>query len=200
MYDLISPSNDDGFAAIPQTSASLLRGKIIKFDAGDYFCGGDIFGAADLVATGAKAFWARWCEQHIAEVREGPPHPDRSELGHHDRLQWEPGLNGEPADPWHDTRHLYLIEQTTAEEFTFVTSSFGGRSAVAELSRQICSVRAAHPRACPIVELTFEKMPTRYGLKKRPKFRVRDWIGTDIKREPTSQPLLTSALNDEIPF
>jgi hypothetical protein len=98
MYDLISFSDGDGFAHIPQTSAGLVRGRILRFDSGDYYCSGEAFYDVDLVVTGARAFWARWHAGRIIEVQEGAPYPDRSALGYLDKAQWEAGLDKkEPA-------------------------------------------------------------------------------------------------------
>ena len=32
---------------------------------------------------------------------------------------WSPGLNGEPADPWKDTRYLHLVNPRTGADLTF---------------------------------------------------------------------------------
>src|SRR5262245_48953245 len=74
--------------------------------------------------------------------------------------------------------NLYLVDQVTGEDYTFSTSSIGGRRAVEDLCRQIRNIRTSHPRACPVVELKTEKMKTRFGLKPKPKFQVISWVGT----------------------
>jgi len=55
---------------------------------------------------------------------------EREELGHLDEEEREAGLDDRPVDLWQNVRLLYLIKAATAEIFTFVTSSWGGRRAV----------------------------------------------------------------------
>ena len=83
--------------------------------------------------------------------------PDRDELGFLDEDAWE-GPGGERQDPWQNTRLVYFVDPETADAFTFSTSSWGGRSAVADLGDAIAHAlgaprrradrRAAGPRRC----------------------------------------------------
>src|SRR5262249_36027412 len=100
---------------------------------------------------------------------------DREELSHTDQDEWEEGPSGEPQDPWRNTRLVYLIDPQTAEAFTFSTSSWGRRGAVTDLGDQISRMRTVHPDAVPIVELRAVEMPTRYGRKSKPAFKVVGW-------------------------
>jgi hypothetical protein len=195
-------ASTDGFLSVPQTAGGTIRGSILKFSDGEYTTrNGDCLNNFRLVAVGAWTGWVRWSGGKPAETIETTgPHPLRDELGWFDESQWESGLDGSPADPWRDTRNLYLVNQETGEEFTFSTMSFGGRRAVEDLVRQISNIRTAHPRACPIVELHSEKMKTRFGMKQKPKFSVVGWTGTGDKPVQQKLPPATEIIDDDIPF
>jgi hypothetical protein len=51
----------------------------------------------------------------------------------------------------------------------------GGRGAVADLGDQIQRVRFTNPGAVPVVELCAAPMPTKFGRKSRPIFKVVEW-------------------------
>ena len=122
---------------------------------------------------------------------------------------WPPGLNDEPSDPWRDTRYLRLMDPKTGADYTFTTDSYGGRRAVGDLKSQIANVRSVHPVALPIVQLTSTMMPTKFGQKPRPDFKIVDWRGfreTTPPRDagkPTGKiasPAKADDMDDEIPF
>jgi hypothetical protein len=77
-----------------------------------------------------------------------------------------------------------LINQKTGEEFTFITSSVGGRTAVGEITQQICNIRSAHPGAKPIVQLGSTKWRVRKMDLMRPQFHVVDWIKGPERNPP----------------
>lgn len=203
----------DGWSSVPETNGTMLRGRVAKFKDGKFFADkiDDITGTT-LVAVDVATAWLKWWDARPAEhriTRPGERHPDRDELGDLDEMQWQDGLNGEPADPWRDTRYLYLIDPLTAEEITFVTDSAGGRRAVSDLRRQIANMRRAHPAALPVVKLEAGSMSTRFGVKPKPDFRVIDWK----RHEPAANEATASArptiapptgrrddMDDEIPF
>ena len=71
----------------------------------------------------------------------------RKELGDLDQSEWEVGPDGNRKDPWQNTRFVYLVDPVTAEAYTFSTSSWGGRQAVADLGEQIQRMRYDAPRS-----------------------------------------------------
>src|SRR5262249_39161451 len=105
------------------------------------------------------------------------------------------------------------IDPVSAEAYTFTTSSFGGRGAVADLGDQIARVRFSQPGAVPIVELRSAPMMTKFGKRSRPMFKVVGWKGGEAapngngggvakylevkNRAPAG---VGAALNDEIPW
>ncbi len=109
----------------------------------------------------------------------GQIHPGRDDLPDQDDSLWPLGLDGEPADPWRDTRYLYLVNPRTGADYTFITDSYGGRKGVGSLKSKIMNVRMAHPGALPVVKCTTAPFKTSYGMKKRPEFEVIDWRNAD---------------------
>ena len=108
--------------------------------------------AACLVALATAAGWVKWQGGKPVEYRmrqPGVPMPARADLGDNDRAKWEFGPDGQPRDPWQNTHFVYLIDPQTAEEFTFSTSSWGGRDCVINLAGQIKRMRDKYPDAVP---------------------------------------------------
>jgi hypothetical protein len=200
----------DGWDAVPVQSSDLIRGKILRFTTeGFYFLGnsteplnGTIANVIDVAVA-----WVTWVDgkpEHRITL-PGQHHPDRGELPEFDKDNWPLGPGGERADPWQDTRYLYLVDPL-GEEMTFVTHSWGGRKAVGELRNQIAIFRQAHPTAIPVIRLDKEMMKTRFGPKPKPLFKVIDWKqagGEPLLQQqieaPTKKPASVE-MDDEIPF
>jgi hypothetical protein len=170
----------DGFSVAERGGTNLIVGKMLKFNDRKYKAdkADPLPDNIRLVAVDVITAWVNWHDGKPIEHRitkPGQVHPDRADLPDQDEATWERGLNGEPADPWRDTRYLRLIDPRTGQDFTFVTDSYGGRKAVGELKSQITNVRFAYPGAVPVVELGSTMMKTGYGLKPRPEFIVVGW-------------------------
>jgi putative DNA primase/helicase len=155
------PANyDDGWNdAAAEASERVLRGALLKFGDGRWSRGTeglDVPNGTKLVALDTAAAWVKWSDGKPVEYRmrePGQKMPDLEEMPDRDKSQWEPGPDGiTPRDPWQSTRFLYLVDPQTAEAFTFSTSSWGGRGAVADLGDQIGRMRFSHPGAVPLVE------------------------------------------------
>jgi hypothetical protein len=165
-----------------------------------------------LVALATTAMWVRWKDGKPVEYRVREPGgrlPDRDELGFADEDKWGPGPDGKPVDPWRNTRLMYLVHPQTAKAYTFTTSSFGGCRAVSDLGGQIVRMRTVHPDAVPVVELNAADMPTKYGKKSRPIFRIIGWrtaCGTapieqkQISARAAEQQVAEREMDDGIPF
>jgi hypothetical protein len=181
----ITDSQTDGFSVAERGGNNLLVGKIAKFtidakyrvDKTDH-----LPDYTSLVAINVTTAWVKWQGGKPIEHRitqPGQVHPDRDDLPDQDKATWEPGLDGEPADPWRDTRYLLLIDPRTGQVYTFVTDSFGGRKAIGDLKSQIGNVRFAYPGAVPVVQLASTMWKTPFGLKPRPEFKVIGWRNKD---------------------
>jgi hypothetical protein len=132
--------------------------------------------------------------------------PEREELGDLDQSYWQLGPNGEPRNPWQNTRYVYLLDPISMEMLTFSTSSFGGRGAAINLADQIKRMRGlGRAAALPVVELGAEKMPTRFGMKSKPAFKIVKWYGGGNENgggpKEIAPPSLSEEMNgDEVPF
>src|SRR5262245_2078714 len=171
-------TTNDGWATVPAESSNIIRGKMIRFVDGNYIINKTEPGnGKTLVVLDVVVAWTRWSDgkptHHITQP--GEQHPLRVEMPDLDPSLWKPGIDGKPADPWKDTRYVHLVDQFTAEAFTFVTDTAGGRKAVSELADQIKIFRSVHPGAMPVVTLRSEKWRTQYGFKPKPLFKVVGW-------------------------
>jgi hypothetical protein len=190
----------DGFDQEETGSNGLIRGTMLKFKDNEWLCNKIEFlpAGTKMTAIGVAMAWVKWVDGK-AEHRTTEPgmrHPARHELGDLDQDAWPIGLSGKPEDPLKDTRYTYLIDAKTAQTFTYVCDSAGGRRPVTELKQAIMTYRAAHPRACPIVELTRTTMPTKYGPKPRPLLKVTGWHIPAATPAPT----IKRDMDDDIPF
>lgn len=136
----ITPS--DNFAALAEASqASVIVGERLRFSKGLYLIGrGDgvqLPIGTELLAIGIRAAWVKFGDGKIVDQRVGFPMCERDELGDLDQDKWPLGRDGSPADPWNNQRYLYLVDPGSGTEYTFVTSSWGGRAAVEALARQV---------------------------------------------------------------
>jgi hypothetical protein len=171
----------DGFTVTEKAGNNLIVGKMLKFtiDSKYKVDKADILPTnTTLVAVDVTTTWVKWQDDKPIEHRithPGQLHPDRDDLPDQDKTKWQRGLNGEPADPWRDTRYLRLIDPRTGQDYTFVTDTYGGRKAVGDLKSQIANVRFAYPGAVPVVQLGSTMMKTAFGLKPRPEFKVVGW-------------------------
>jgi hypothetical protein len=198
-----------GWDSVP--AESLVRGRLLKFTDGNYLLSGvaGTLNGAILVVTGVVTLWVEWRDGLPVRqlvTQPGQRHPDRDELGDLNTEEWPLGRDGKPNDPWQDTRYLYLLDPTTSEEFTFTTSSWGGRKAIGDLKNQVANVRAAHPEAVPVIRLDKEMWKTKHGPQPKPLFIVVDWklpSGEAIQQQQIKPPAKRSArdeFNDEVPF
>jgi hypothetical protein len=112
-------------------------------------------------------------------------------------------LDGKPSDPWVYQYLLPLENSATGEIVVFVTSSAGGRTAVADLCTAYVK-RAKKAPNCgqPIIKLATTEMPTRkFGKVLRPLFEVVRWDDADDIELIEPAPLTSRGdMDDEIPF
>ena len=171
----------DGFSVAEKAGNNLIVGKMLKFTIDGKYKVDKTDHLPDnttLVAMDVATAWVKWGGDKPIEhwiTQPGLVHPERADLPDRDEARWEPGINGQPADPWRDTRYLRLIDPRTGQDYTFVSDTYGGRKAVGDLKSQIGNVRFAYPGAVPVVQLGSTMMKTGFGLKPRPEFKVVGW-------------------------
>jgi hypothetical protein len=207
---------NDGFSNYPaDTGSGYLQGTTLRFLDWKWFAGRgnkEFDTARHLVVTGVTAVWVRWQGNRPTDHRDRTSagiYPAREDLPDSDADRWECGVDGHPKDPWQDQRYVYLFDRDDASIFTFVTSSAGGRRAVATLRDQTLRMRSFRGPVYPVVKLGAEEMPTRFGRKSKPLFEIIDWVmqGASSTAPPVLPPpqtvepvAIAEELSDEIPF
>jgi hypothetical protein len=125
--------------------------------------------------------------------------PEREELGDNDEALWPRDGGGQPMDVWQNTRMIYLIAaDVTAEAFTFITKSGGGRGAVADLGDAIMRMRSVRPDATPVIELQAAKMPTQFGMKSKPQFKIIGWKSVTDQPAPVEKQITHQQAKQEV--
>lgn len=212
------PANADGWdAAAVDAGNKPMKGASVKFDSGAFFIGKEktlVKPDKRFVAVDLREGWmflkkdtpAEYVMRPIGGMK--PPRPD----SYSDESEWPNDLNGKPSDPWKYTRFLYLLDPTTAEMFTFSSSTWGGMIGINTLTDQIKLMRTNEPGAVPIVELQSAPWQTKFGIKQRPSFKV---VGWHIKADADTPKAIADHtednggmvgtkvvgdMNDEIPF
>jgi hypothetical protein len=86
-------------------------------------------------------------------------------------------MNGKPRGPWQCARVCYFIDLETMAKFTFVSGTVGTDVGVRVVRDKIRMMRRLRGEGCyPVVLLQDAFMPTRFGGRQRPDFKVMRWI------------------------
>jgi len=216
--------SDDGWAdAAAENAERVIKGTLLKYSDWKWTKGKENIEVKEDISFVALATAAGWVKWHDGKPsgepltrQPGKKLPERDELGDLDKTEWELGPDGQPKDPWQNTRFVYLVDPISAEAYTFVTASWGGRQAVNDLADQIQRVRYRNPGASPLVELHAEPWMTKFGRKSKPFFKVIGWRGGEPQvidghggepRNGGPTPALVEAstitsrsIDDEIPY
>jgi hypothetical protein len=198
----------DGGWSTAQTS-DRFYGEHLVFKEGQWLSGAEkapVKKGLNLLATGTSAFWIRWQGKNVADRADASL--PRSELGYEDRSQWEPGLDGQPGDPWRFVKLVDLIDPMTLAEYRFETTTKGGHACIDELISRVNKARQIRPGATPILTLTTRPMRTRLGITRpRPCFNVEGWRFPDdawplLPPSPSlpPPPSPSGGMSDAIPF
>jgi hypothetical protein len=173
--------------------SQMIAGALLKFTKGDWLVGrdGDECPESELVAIVPLLVHGliRWdanrpVEHAMGLLIEGFVPPNRDELGHHDKTQWELDSKGEPRDPWQPGLYLPMVTVNGETVYTFTSSSDGGRRrAVAPLCREYGQRIRQNPDEIPVVRLeqdSYVHSERSIGRVKYPLFPVARWV----KAEP----------------
>ena len=162
-----------------EPGASPIRGGNSKFDAGAYFVGKEKSLLAPerrfivLDKASGWVFLKAGCPAEYLMQSPGQQKPERPECG--EEADWPLDLNKQPSCPWKWTLFLYLMDVDAGETITFSSNTSGGKIAIDELTQQVKSMRSMRPGAMPVVELQSVAMPTKFGRKPRPFFKIVGW-------------------------
>jgi hypothetical protein len=211
MYDVAIIQNDDGWGdAAAESGEYIIKGSLLKFADWKWTKGKEsieVKHGTAFVALGTTAAWVKWSGGKPIEykVRQaGHRLPDRDELGDLEEGDWELGPDNKPKDPWANTRFIYFVDPTSAQAYTFSTSSWGGRQAVNDLAEQIQRARFGKPGTSPLVELQSEPWLTKFGRKSKPFFKVIDWRGGEPRNGGPTPAMVEGStvrsIDEEVPF
>lgn len=209
----------DGFDQPDDQSDRTIVGLMEKFKDGDWTTGGL---PADpkrrLVAVDTDVIIQRWKDQITIETIAEKPLPDIGLLNASvPRSEWEMDMNNSPRPPYQRAYLVYFLDLDTADRSTFINSTTGARIAVTRLKDKVHWMRRMRGNSVvPQVELTWVPMPTRFGVRKRPEFKVTGWLnlsgGSSVPPTPAAkqlpsiqpkqveEPSHAEEMNDEIPF
>lgn len=164
-----------------------------------------------LLAVGFATANVRWSEgrptETIREIDGDEPLPDVDDLNARiPETKWEIGLNGQPRPPWERQHAVFLLDPEAGGRVTYASSAIGARIAINDLRDRVETMSSLRGiEALPLVELAARPFKTRFGLRTRPHFEVRDWLtpsGSKIATPPLTRlpsPSRAEDIDDEIP-
>jgi hypothetical protein len=170
-------NESDGFNQ-PDEANRIIVGLMEKFNDGEWTTGGL---PADkkrrIVAVATNTIIQRWKDGETIETITEKPLPDVKLLNETvPREEWEIGING-PREPYQITHVVYLLNLDDAERTTFINSTVGAAIAVSRLKDKVVWMRRMRgENVFAQLDLTWAPMPTRFGMRKRPEFRIIGWI------------------------
>jgi hypothetical protein len=202
--------SDDDFGA-PAADDRIIQGVLLKCVDGNWHDRDKLAVPSKLLALTTFTVAQRWRDQKPQETIDGRVSslPDVDELNKQiPQDTWEKGIDGKPRPPWQRQEVVYLLEEGTAQKFTFASGTVGAQLAVEELRDRVHWMRQLRgERVIPIVELANKPMKTRHGGSKlRPHFKIAGWcgIGGGGKATPLLEhvdpPTVAEEAGDEIPF
>ena len=199
-----------GLAAFAQDNDSvMLAGDPLYFKKGTWYRGQQAFNPSGLhfVANYEESYtgWTRWSEKKPVEHRlvrcaDYSRKEPREALGFNDKNAWETNDRGIPQDPWQASDRIVLRTTDSAQDLlTFISSSIGGRNAIAKLLGKVATSVHATEGKMPVVELEVGEYDHEdYGKVSYPILKIMDWAYWD-GGEPTALPA-SEQFDDAPPF
>jgi len=132
---------------------------------------------AEYIVKGVGRFVIKWHpDKSLApdrySVPDGEKFPDLDKRNEETpREEWVEAPGGEMKGPWAPEHQVYLLNREL-DELTFVTSTVGGKVAVAQLVKKVKNLRDYHNDSslCVVVKLSNTFMSTSYDGLQRPHF------------------------------
>jgi len=141
----------------------MLAGDPLYFKKGNWYRGQEEFepqGHHFLVNYHeAYTGWTRWSdrkpvEQRLVRCSEYAHKEPREALGHMDKNAWESSDRGVPQDPWQPSDRMIMRTMDSAQDLlTFISSSIGGRNAIAKLLGKVARSPQAAEGKMPVCVL-----------------------------------------------
>jgi hypothetical protein len=203
----------DGF---DERCEPLGAGAFVKFDANTetkwFYRDGRPLPKRQYVAVDCRIELIRWHGKRKIDgivQRPGEPLPDPDELNAEiPKSEWEEDFNGNPRGPWQRQYSIFFVDPIDGSRLICGNSTWGQQLAFDELKGRIQSMRQIRgQRVFPLIEFASTLFPTRFGMKPRPCFEVKEWrafgsstavIGPPGKPEPELSS--DEIADDEIPF
>jgi hypothetical protein len=202
-----------GLAAFAQDNdAVMLAGDPLFFKKGTWYRGQEAFEPAGLhfIANYQEAYtgWTRWrdkkpVEHRLVRCADYSRKEPREALAFTDKNSWETNDSGIPQDPWQPSDRIVLRTMDSSQDLlTFISSSIGGRNAIAKLLGKVANSIHAPGGEMPVVELEVgEYDHDNYGTVAYPIFKIVDWDFWDSSDRPAiSSAPAREELDDAIPF
>jgi hypothetical protein len=150
----------------------------------------------ELVAVDVTRAVQKWGDGQPIETRVLQPKekcPNLEELNANvPQSEWREGPDGKLHGPWQSQYLVYLLNPETAERFTYATGTIGGGIAVRDLIDRVSWMRKFRgAQVYAVVSPSAVTMKTRYGLRQRPHFVIKRWVGlsSDAALPPTDPAL-----------
>lgn len=184
--------------------------RLLKFKKGVYYTDANVVDwGTEFVAhcVGWTKTWIKFKDGQVADrkmfrVAEGRRPPERDQLDDLQLVGVKDPKTGMSQDPW-VYQYLLPLEDKAGELLLFVTSSVGGKRAVADLCKSYSrrTARSGHSEQ-PVIKLSGTVMPTRnFGDIPRPLFDIVGWDSArEGIREVKAPDSLKQEMDDEIPF
>jgi hypothetical protein len=205
----VQPEADDDDFGAPATDDRIIQGVLIKCVDGNWRDRDKQPVPSKMMALTTFTVVQRWQNNKPEPTIDGrvSPLPDVNKLNAAiPESEWEKGKDGKPRPPWQRQEAVYLLDEATAQKYTFASGTIGAQIAVEKLRDRVRSMRMLRgAKVLPVVELDNAPMKTRHGEKLRPEFKVASWckIG-DRKATPAIEhvkpPTVAEELSDDIPF
>jgi hypothetical protein len=200
---------DDNFGA-PVTHDRVIQGTLLRCVDGRWHDRDKLAVPSKLLALTTFTVVQRWRNQKPEPTIDGRVSalPGVGKLNAEiPEVEWEKGIDGKPRPPWQRSEVVYLLDEATAQKFTFASSTVGAQIAVEELRDRVKWMRVLRgAKVIPIVELANKPMKTRHGGSKlRPHFKIAGWCGIEVDKatpliEHVKPPTVAEELDDEIPY
>jgi hypothetical protein len=204
-----SEAADDNFGA-PATDNRIIQGVLLRCVDGRWHDRDKQPVPSKLLALTTFTVVQRWQDNKPEPTIDGRVSslPDVDELNAAiPESEWENGKDGKPRPPWQRSEIVYLLDETTAQKYTFASGTVGAQMAVEELRDRVKWMRELRgAKVFPIVELANMPMKTRHGVSKiRPHFKIAGWCGMSGGRgtpllEHVEPPTVAEQVGDSIPF
>jgi hypothetical protein len=175
-------------------NTSRIVGDLLKFSKGDYSAGqsGDEVPEGTQLAANMGEFyvgWVKWvdgkpAEQMMGRIADGYVPQRRSDLGDHDKGQWEvDAISGQARDPWQITNYLVMMDPKSGSSTRSPQArrvALGRSASWRACTARTCARRLTSIRSWRSTSTNTSTRTRAFGIIKTPKFDVVGWVDKSI--------------------